>query len=117
MFLGMILFLFLTQCIPEIEHSSSDSSSDSSNSHSLEMTGLVTALGISLHNFPEGLVVFNATVVGVCAVEPSSFFSLDYLLHCTGRGLVVAIAIAIHNIPEGIAVALPIYVSTKKYVR
>ena len=113
MFMGMILFLLLTQFIPEIEHSSSDSS----NSHSLEMTGLVTALGISLHNLPEGLVVFNATVVGVCAVEPPSLFSWDYLLHCTGRGLVVAIAIAIHNIPEGIAVALPIYVSTKKCTR
>lgn len=110
MFLGMILFLLLTQCIPEVDHSPNDST----GAHNLEMTGLVTALGISLHNFPEGLVVFNATVVGVCDMEPPSVFSWDYLLHCTGRGLVVAIAIAIHNIPEGIAVALPIYVSTKR---
>ena len=80
------------------------------------MTGLVTALGISLHNFPEGLVVFNATVVGVCKLPPPSSFSLaylfQYLTQCTGRGLVVALAIAIHNIPEGITVALPLYYST-----
>lgn len=83
---------------------------------SLEMTGLITALGISLHNFPEGLVVFNATVVGVCDLPaPSSFslsYVLQYLIQCTGRGLVVALAIAIHNIPEGIAVTLPLYYST-----
>lgn len=30
----------------------------------LMMTGLIAALGISLHNFPEGLVVFNATLSG-----------------------------------------------------
>ena len=80
------------------------------------MTGLVTALGISLHNFPEGLVVFNATVVGVCKLPPPSSFSLaylfQYLTQCTGRGLVVALAIAIHNIPEGIAVSIPVYYAT-----
>ena len=77
----------------------------------------MTALGISLHNLPEGLVVFNATVVGVCKLPPPSSFSLaylfQYLTQCTGRGLVVALAIAIHNIPEGIAVALPLYYSTR----
>ena len=92
------------------------SSSQSHQQRSLRMTGLVTALGISLHNFPEGLVVFNATVVGVCKLPPPSSFSLaylfQYLTQCTGRGLVVALAIAIHNIPEGIAVALPLYYST-----
>ena len=113
MFIGMIGFLLLVHLIPEFKPSSGDEG-EFSKARNLELTGLITALGISLHNLPEGLVVFNATVVGVCDIEPSSVLSMDYLLHCTGRGLVVAIAIAIHNIPEGIAVALPIYVSTKR---
>lgn len=83
----------------------------------LEKMGVMTALGISLHNFPEGLVVFNATVVGVCRLPAASFslpYLLQYLTQCTGRGLAVALAIALHNIPEGIAVALPIYCSTHR---
>ena len=83
----------------------------------LEKMGVMTALGISLHNFPEGLVVFNATVVGVCRLPAASFslpYLFQYLTQCTGRGLAVALAIALHNIPEGIAVALPIYCSTHR---
>lgn len=83
----------------------------------LEKMGVMTALGISLHNFPEGLVVFNATVVGVCRLPTASFslpYLFQYLTQCTGRGLAVALAIALHNIPEGIAVALPIYCSTHR---
>jgi len=57
----------------------------------LKKTGLVTALAIALHNFPEGLATFAATLA-----DPKVGFGL-------------AIAIAIHNIPEGIAVAIPIF--------
>lgn len=91
--------------------------SEQAQQSQLEKMGLMTALGISLHNFPEGLVVFNATVVGVCNLPAASFsfhYLLQYLTQCTGRGLAVAMAIALHNIPEGIAVALPIYCSTHR---
>jgi zinc transporter, ZIP family len=54
-------------------------------------TGVFTALAISIHNFPEGLVTF------LTALE-------DVQL-----GISLAIAIALHNIPEGISVAVPIY--------
>jgi ZIP family zinc transporter len=47
------------------------------------------AVGIALHNFPEGIAV------------GSSYAYLPEL------GLTVAIAIAIHNIPEGMAIAIP----------
>lgn len=57
--------------------------------------GLFTALAIAIHNFPEGLATFTAT------------------LHNSAIGLSIAIAIAIHNIPEGIAVSVPIYYSTQ----
>ena len=132
MFIGMIGFLLITWLIPDgdshetveeshettQEEESSDIQSEplTKRDRSLEIAGLITALGISLHNFPEGLVVYNATVVGVCDLAAPSSFSLSYLVQylvqCTGRGLAVALAIAIHNIPEGIAVALPLYYST-----
>jgi zinc transporter, ZIP family len=54
-------------------------------------TGVFTALAISIHNFPEGLVTF------LTALE-------DLQL-----GMTLAVAIALHNIPEGISVAVPIY--------
>jgi len=60
----------------------------------LQSMGLKTALAIAIHNFPEGLATFVATLA-----EPSV-------------GVTLAIAIAIHNIPEGLCVALPIYYAT-----
>lgn len=60
----------------------------------LMRTGLLTALAIGIHNFPEGLATF-ATTLG------------DWKL-----GLFIAIAIAIHNVPEGIAVSVPIFYAT-----
>jgi len=60
----------------------------------LQMMGLNTAAAIAIHNFPEGLATFVATLA-----EPSV-------------GVTLAIAIAIHNIPEGLCVALPIYYAT-----
>jgi zinc transporter ZupT len=53
-----------------------------------------TAIAIGLHNFPEGLATFVATLN-----DPSV-------------GFVLAVAIAIHNIPEGLCVALPVYYAT-----
>jgi len=60
----------------------------------LMRTGLLTALAIGIHNFPEGLATFAAALT-------------DLRL-----GIFIAIAIAIHNIPEGIAVSVPIYYAT-----
>lgn len=61
---------------------------------SLKRTGLVVALTIAIHNFPEGIATFM-----------SGLGSMDVAIPITA-------AIAIHNIPEGIAVAVPIYHST-----
>lgn len=60
----------------------------------LMRTGLMTALAITVHNFPEGMATFAAT------------------LNNPELGIAIAIAIAIHNIPEGIAVSVPIYYAT-----
>jgi len=60
----------------------------------LRRMGLFTALAIGIHNFPEGLATFTATLT-----DPN-------------LGIAIAVAVAIHNIPEGIAVSVPIYYAT-----
>lgn len=60
----------------------------------LKRMGLNTALAIAIHNFPEGLATFVATVD-----DPAV-------------GATLAIAIAIHNIPEGLCVSVPVFYST-----
>jgi ZIP family zinc transporter len=57
-------------------------------------TGLLVALGIGVHNFPEGITTF------VGAVQDPAL------------GIAIAIAIMLHNIPEGIAVSAPVYAAT-----
>jgi ZIP family zinc transporter len=62
----------------------------------LKRAGMLVAVGIAIHNFPEGLVVISGA-----ATSPE-------------LGIVLGIAIALHNIPEGIAVAVPIMAATGK---
>ena len=57
--------------------------------------GMLTAFGIALHNFPEGLVTLASTIGG--GIE---------------LGFILMIAIAFHNIPEGLSVSVPIYHAT-----
>lgn len=54
-------------------------------------TGMLVALGIAIHNTPEGIAV-----------------GAGYA-HAPAFGIYIAIAITLHNIPEGIATALPLY--------
>jgi ZIP family zinc transporter len=56
--------------------------------------GLLAALGITIHNFPEGIAVFTAG------------------LHDISLGWALAVAVMLHNIPEGLAVAVPVYGAT-----
>ncbi len=64
--------------------------------HKIKRAGLLTAVAICVHNFPEGMATFLTTTQNLTL------------------GISVGLAIAIHNIPEGIAVALPIYHVTGK---
>ena len=64
------------------------------NASYIKRVGLLTAVAITAHNFPEGLATFFAT------------------LENPGVGMPLAFAIAIHNIPEGIAIAVPVYFAT-----
>ena len=56
--------------------------------------GALTGLAVGLHNLPEGLATFVAT------------------LSSPSLGVALAIAIALHNIPEGVCVAMPVYYAT-----
>lgn len=56
--------------------------------------GLLAAMAITAHNFPEGLATFFATLDNPVV------------------GLPLAMAIAIHNIPEGVSIAIPVYYAT-----
>lgn len=60
----------------------------------LHHIGLLTALAIGIHNFPEGIATFMAA-----ESNPSI-------------GIAIAVAIALHNIPEGVAVSVPIFYAT-----
>ncbi|MBN17437.1 MAG: hypothetical protein CMB37_04690 [Euryarchaeota archaeon] len=56
----------------------------------LYRSGILTAIALAIHNFPEGLAM------GVAVQESAQY------------GVVLMAAIALHNIPEGVAVAAPI---------
>lgn len=57
-------------------------------------SGMIFALAVGIHNFPEGMAVFISSLA-----NPET-------------GISIAVAIAIHNIPEGITVSVPIYHAT-----
>ncbi len=65
------------------------------DSKKLKKCGMMIALGVAIHNLPEGIAVFFSSLA-------------DQEL-----GLSMALAIALHNIPEGIAVAMPIFYATR----
>ena len=56
--------------------------------------GVLTAVAIGIHNFPEGIATF------ISALKDPNL------------GIAITVAIAIHNIPEGIAVSVPIFCAT-----
>ncbi len=64
------------------------------NNKRLHRTGILMALAIGIHNFPEGLATFASAIGNIDIAIP------------------IVVAIAIHNIPEGIAVSVPIYQAT-----
>jgi ZIP family zinc transporter len=90
----MGLFALIVFFVPEPEPVVNGKGKKVREQQNLMHVGMLTALGISLHNFPEGVAVYLTSLQGA------------------GVGLPLAIAIAAHNIPEGMAVAAPIYHAT-----
>lgn len=82
---GSLLILFINKLVPETDN--------------LYRVGIISMIGIILHNIPEGILTFITS-------------SVDKKL-----GLEIFIAISMHNIPEGIAISIPIYYSTKSKLK
>jgi ZIP family zinc transporter len=99
---GMLLIAIIDKLVPSFEnphelHVVEDMRPEMKakiNAKALHRMGILSAVAIAIHNFPEGLVTFMAAIK-----DPA-------------LGLTIAIAIAIHNIPEGIAVSVPLYYAT-----
>jgi zinc transporter, ZIP family len=94
-FVGMGLMFLIDNLVPHdymAEHNKDEIMCKKNN---LSRTGFFIALGITIHNFPEGLAVFAGSLQNIKV------------------GFAIAAAIALHNIPEGIAVSVPIYTATR----
>lgn len=97
---GMLLSAVIDKLVPSYENphevKSLESMGREGNSRSrLMRTGILTALVVGIHNFPEGIATFMAS------------------MNSPEIGIAIAVAIAIHNIPEGIAVSVPVYFATQ----
>lgn len=95
---GIAIIALIDWLVPEDENPheahSLDELSRPDSHHHLRRTGMMLALAIGIHNFPEGMATFVAALDGLDVALP------------------IVVAIAIHNIPEGVAVYVPIYHST-----
>lgn len=110
-FAGMGIIFAIDFLVPEYEnpHEATGLSLDSrtpatemisasgmaSGHHALKKLGVMSAMAIAIHNFPEGMATFISA------------------LDSTQMGAGITFAVALHNIPEGIAVAIPIYYATR----
>lgn len=90
---GIMLLISLMEMLPHA-HPQDLMSPGMPRPRNLRRTAMLLTLGISLHNFPEGIATF---------VTASNNLEL---------GMGVALAVALHNIPEGLAVAGPVYAAT-----
>lgn len=98
-FAGMLIMALIDRLVPSVENPHEVRSVEQMNDENhgrrkLMRVGILSALAIGIHNFPEGMVTFMAGLEDVSIALP------------------IAVAIALHNIPEGIAVSVPVYQAT-----
>lgn len=93
-FVAGFIFIFLIDYFIPHEYMGQKEKLNEKTDRKLLRTGLFIALGIGIHNFPEGMATFYSSIVDIKI------------------GIAIAVAIAIHNIPEGIAVSAPVYKAT-----
>ena len=93
---GILLIAVIDKLIPceENPHEMSCQVRPGAEDSRLKRTGLLTALTIAIHNFPEGMASFVSATQSMRLAIP------------------IIVAIAIHNIPEGISIAMPIFYAT-----
>ena len=100
-FAGMILIAIIDKLVPSYENpheprllEEMEGNGAPAAQEKLFRTGVLAAMAIAIHNFPEGLATFVS------------------VLQDPALGIAIAVAIGIHNIPEGIAVSVPVYFAT-----
>lgn len=95
-FLGIGISALIDTLVPSYEnpHEIMDPEDGARDLEKLKRMGLLSAIAIAVHNFPEGIATFTAALG-----DPQV-------------GISIAIAVAIHNIPEGIAVSVPVFYAT-----
>ena len=91
---AMLVMLVIDVAVPHEYIAEHHVASTKGEPAGLLRTGLFVALGIGIHNFPEGMATFVGTLQHV------------------GLGVSIAVAVGLHNIPEGLAVSMPIYAAT-----
>ena len=94
-FTGIAFITIIDLLVPEDENPHEIHTEEEANKTGLKRTGMMLALAIGIHNFPEGMATFTTALTNMEVAIPISF------------------AIAVHNIPEGIAVSVPIYHATQ----
>ncbi len=90
-FAGIFLIALIDRLIPNPHNALTAEGQDK---NALKRVGIMAALAITAHNFPEGAATFFAT------------------LEDPAVGTSLAFAIAVHNIPEGVSIAIPVYYAT-----
>ena len=83
--LGMLMSFFITKI--------------NNNKTGLYKVGIISMIGIILHNIPEGIATYVLSTIDI------------------KLGIMLSLAIILHNIPEGVGIAIPIYYSTKSKLK
>lgn len=91
LFISGFIFIFFLDHFVIDKFFESKNENESSTDRTILKTGSYIALGVLLHNFPEGLAVFFSSIIDI------------------KMGIVIGVAISLHHIPEGIAISMPIY--------
>jgi ZIP family zinc transporter len=91
--IGFIIIFIIDYFIPH-DYIGDKEHLGAKTSEKLLRTGVFIAIGVAIHNFPEGIATFYSSMINI------------------KFGIPIAVAIAIHNIPEGLAVSAPIYEAT-----
>lgn len=94
---GMAAIVLIDRLVPNPHETldPQDPGFDAHQRNQVARVGMMAALAITAHNFPEGMATFFAT------------------LESPSLGMPLALAIAVHNIPEGISIAAPVYFATR----